>query len=170
VIHESGEDMENASSGSSVCDLKNRVALVTGGSRGIGKAIALTFAAAGAAVAVNYRERGKDALAVVESIRERGGRAEAFGGDVSLNSAVQGMVHEVEDRLGQIDILVNNAGVAATTDLEITEEDFDRTIAINLKSAFLCTRTVLPRMRAKRWGRIVNISAMGARAGSMIKA
>jgi 3-oxoacyl-[acyl-carrier protein] reductase len=159
--------MENASNGSSVCDLKKRVALVTGGSRGIGKAIALTLAAAGAAVAVNYRERSKDALAVVEAIRERGGRAEAFGGDVSLNSAVQGMVHEVEDRLGQIDILVNNAGVAATSDVEITEEDFDRTIAINLKSAFLCTRTVLPRMRTKRWGRIVNISAMGARAGSL---
>jgi 3-oxoacyl-[acyl-carrier protein] reductase len=159
--------MENASSGSSVCDLRNRVALVTGGSRGIGKAIALTLAAAGATVAVNYRERGKDALAVVEAIRERGGRAEAFRGDVSLNSAVRDMVHEVEDHLGQIDILVNNAGVAATSDVEITEEDFDRTIAINLKSAFLCTRTVLPRMRARHWGRIVNISAMGARAGSL---
>jgi 3-oxoacyl-[acyl-carrier protein] reductase len=159
--------MENASSGSSVCDLKNRVALVTGGSRGIGKAIALALAATGAAVALNYRERGKDAHAVVEAIRERGGRAEVFRGDVSLNSAVEGMVHEVENRLGQIDILVNNAGVAAASDVEIMEEDFDRTIAINLKSAFLCARTVLPRMRARRWGRIVNISAMGARAGSL---
>jgi 3-oxoacyl-[acyl-carrier protein] reductase len=75
------------------------------------------------------------------------------------------MIHEVEEHLGPIDILVNNAGVAAH-DIEITEEDFDRTIATNLKSAFLCTQAVLTGMRARRWGRIVNISAMGARAGS----
>ena len=146
---------------------RNRVALVTGGSRGIGKAIALTMAEAGAAIAVNYRERGEEAEAVAEAIRKSGGRAAAFGADVSLRAAVHGMVHDVEERLGPIDILVNNAGMAAVRGLdEITEEDFDRDIAVNLKSAFLCTQAVLPGMRARRWGRIVNISSIGARVGA----
>jgi 3-oxoacyl-[acyl-carrier protein] reductase len=78
------------------------------------------------------------------------------------------MVHEVEKRLGPIDILVNNAGMAATHGLDdITEEDFDRTIAVNLKSVFLCIEAALPGMRARRWGRIVNISSIGARAGAV---
>ena len=148
-------------------ELENRVALVTGGSRGIGKAIALTLAEAGAAVAVNYRVRGEEAGAIAEAIRKSGGRAAAFGADVSLRAAVQSMVHDVEERLGPIDILVNNAGMAAVRGLdEITEEDFDRDIAVNLKSAFLCTQAVLPGMRARRWGRIVNISSIGARLGA----
>jgi 3-oxoacyl-[acyl-carrier protein] reductase len=77
------------------------------------------------------------------------------------------MVHDIEERLGPIDILVNNAGMAAIRGLDnITEEDFDRTIAVNLKSAFLCTQAVLPGMRTRHWGRIVNISSVGARIGS----
>ena len=148
-------------------DLKNRVALVTGGSRGIGRGIALALAKAGAAVAVNYRERGEDAKAVTEAIREAGGCADAFGADVSLRVDVQSMVRDVEARLGPIDILVNNAGMAAARGLDdITEEDFDRALAVNLKSAFLCTQAVLPGMRIRRWGRIVNISSIGARIGS----
>ncbi|MGH8318177.1 MAG: SDR family NAD(P)-dependent oxidoreductase [Steroidobacteraceae bacterium] len=148
-------------------DLKDRVALVTGGSRGIGRAVALALGEAGAAVAVNYRERGEDAAAVAQAIIKSGGRAAPFGADVSLHSAVQGMVHNIEERLGPIDILVNNAGTASARGLDdISEEDFDRTIAINLKSAFLCTQAVLPGMRARRWGRIVNISSIGARIGS----
>jgi 3-oxoacyl-[acyl-carrier protein] reductase len=148
-------------------ELKNRVALVTGGSRGIGKAVALALAEAGAAVAVNYRERDTEAAAVAEAIRKSGGRAAAFGADVSLRTAVQSMVHDVEERLGPIDILVNNAGMAAARGLDdMTEEDFDRAIATNLKSAFLCTQAVLPGMRARRWGRIVNISSIGARVGA----
>ncbi len=132
-------------------ELKNRVALVTGGSRGVGKAVAFAQAKAEAAVAVNYRERGKEAEAVVEAIRESGGRAAAFGADVSLGAAVQSMVHDVEERLGSIDILVNNAGMAAARGLDdITEEDFDRAIAVNLKSAFVCTQAVLRGMRARR--------------------
>ena len=147
--------------------LKDRVALVTGGSRGIGAAIALALAEAGAKVAVNYREQSGQAAAVVETIRERGGQAEAFAADVSLGTAVQSMVHEVEERLGPVDILVNNAGIATMRGLDdITEEDFDRTIAVNLKSAFLCTQAVLPGMRARRWGRIVNMSSIGARVGA----
>jgi NAD(P)-dependent dehydrogenase (short-subunit alcohol dehydrogenase family) len=119
-------------------ELKNRVSLVTGGSRGIGKAIAFALGEAGAAVAINFRERSVEAKAVAEAIRAKGGRAEAFAGDVSLGESVQRMVREVEERLGPIDVLVNNAGTAASPGLdEITEEDFDRSIAVNLKSAFL---------------------------------
>jgi 3-oxoacyl-[acyl-carrier protein] reductase len=148
-------------------ELKNRVALVTGGSRGIGRAIALALAEAGAAVAVNYRERGEEAEAVAEAIRTTGGRAAAFGADVSLGVAVQSLVHDIEERLGPIGILVNNAGMAVMRSLDdITEEDFDRDIAVNLKSAFLCMQAVLPGMRARRWGRIVNISSIGARIGA----
>jgi 3-oxoacyl-[acyl-carrier protein] reductase len=150
-------------------DLKNRVALVTGGSRGIGEAIAIALAKAGAALAVNYRERSQEAAAVVENIQRNGGRAAAIAADVSLAGAVRGMISDVESRLGPIDILVNNAGIAVTRGLdEITEEDFDRTVAVNLKSAFLCTQGVLAGMRGRRWGRIVNISSIAARGAGSI--
>jgi len=148
-------------------ELSNRVALVTGGSRGIGKAIALALAKAGAAVAINYRERGEEAASVVAAIREGGGRAAAVAADVSIAAAVQRMVAEAEDRFGSIDILVNNAGMAQARGLDdISEADFDQALAVNLKSAFLCTQAVLPDMRARRWGRIVNISSIGARIGA----
>jgi 3-oxoacyl-[acyl-carrier protein] reductase len=147
--------------------LNDRIALVTGGSRGIGKAIALALADAGAAVAVNYRERSDEAEAVAEAIRKNGGRAGVFGADVSDRGAVHGMVRDIEERLGPIDILINNAGIAAIRTIdEITEEEFDRSIAVNLKSVFLCTQAVLPRMRARHWGRIVNLSSIGARIGA----
>jgi 3-oxoacyl-[acyl-carrier protein] reductase len=101
-----------------------KVALVTGGSRSFGRAIALALARAGAAVAVNYRERAEEAASVVEGIHRSGGRADAIASDVSIAGAVQGMVHEVEERLGPIDILFNNAGMAAMRGLDdITEED-----------------------------------------------
>lgn len=147
--------------------LEGKLALVTGASRGIGKAVALSLAQAGAAVAVNFRERGHDAEAVVQAIQAIGGRALAVGADVSHSDAVQGMVRHVEAHLGPIDILVNNAGTAASRSLDtITEEDFDFAIATNLKSAFLCTQAVTPGMRHRRWGRIINISSIGARIGS----
>lgn len=147
--------------------MSNRVAVVTGGSRGIGKAISLSLGLAGAAVAVNYRERDAEAKAVVKTIRESGGRAEAFGGDVSMCNSVERIVRDVEKHFGAIDILVNNAGMATPRSLDdITEEDFDRSIAVNLKSAFLCTQAVLPGMRARRWGRVVNVSSIGARIGA----
>src|ERR1700677_4046340 len=127
-------------------DLTGRVALVTGGSRGIGRAIALALANAGAAVAVNYHERERLAAELVDGVRAGGRRAIAVGADVSSGPAVEGMVGQVEDELGPIDILINNAGVATVRGLDdLTEQDFDRTIAINLKSAFLCTSAVLPR-------------------------
>jgi 3-oxoacyl-[acyl-carrier protein] reductase len=148
-------------------ELKNRVALVTGASRGIGKAIALALAGRGAALAVNYRRRVDEAQAVASAILKEGGHAAIFSADVSNRAAVQSMVREVEERLGPVDILVNNAGMASVRSLEdITEEDFDHGIATNLKSAFLCTQAVLPGMRRRSWGRIVNISSIGARIGA----
>ena len=145
-------------------DLSGRVALVTGASRGIGRAIALALAEAGAAVAVNYRTRAADALAVVADIQALGRRAVAVGADVSDGSAVADMVSHVTTELGAVDVLVNNAGIAIIRGIDdLTEADFDTTIAVNLKSAFLCTKAVLPPMRAQSWGRIVNISSGAAR-------
>jgi 3-oxoacyl-[acyl-carrier protein] reductase len=150
-------------------DLTNRVALVTGGSRGIGRAIALALANAGAAVAVNYHQHERLAAEAVDSIRAGGRRAIAVGADVSSRQAVETMVRRVEAELGSIDVLINNAGVATVRGLDdLTEDDFDGTIAINLKSAFLCSSAVLPGMRASRWGRIVNISSVAARGGGAI--
>ena len=144
--------------------LTDRVALVTGGSRGIGRAVALALADAGAAVAVNYRERAGDAATVVDAIRKAGGRAMAVGADVSRSAEVSAMAAAIERELGPIDVLVNNAGVALIRNLDdLTEEDFDLTIAVNLKSAFLCTQAVVPSMRERKWGRIVNISSGAAR-------
>jgi len=148
-------------------ELKNRTALVTGGSRGIGKAIALALANAGAGVAMNYRERAEEAASVLEAIHRIGGRAVAIAADVSIAGSVQHMFSTIETQLGPIDILINNAGIAPVRGLDdITEEDFDRTLAVNLKSAFLCTQAVLAGMRARHWGRIINISSIGARIGS----
>ena len=145
-------------------DLIGRTALVTGASRGIGRAIALALAESGASVAVNYRERAWDALAVVADIQAAGGRAVAVGADVSDSAAVTAMVERVTAELGPVDVLVNNAGVAIIRGIDdLTEADFDTTIAVNLKSAFLCTKAVLPHMRAQAWGRIVNISSGAAR-------
>jgi 3-oxoacyl-[acyl-carrier protein] reductase len=150
-------------------DLSGRIALVTGASRGIGAAIAVALAEAGAAVAVNYRERAAEADAVAARISGTGGRAITTGADVSQAAAVAKMVDHVVSALGPIDILVNNAGIAIVRGLDdLTESDFDQTIAVNLKSAFLCTQAVLPAMRAKKWGRIVNISSGAARGGGAI--
>ena len=127
------------------------------------------LAEAGAAVAVNYRERADEADAVVAKIKASGGRAIAVAADVSQAAAVAKMVEQVASALGPIDILVNNAGVAIVRGIdELTEDDFDRTIAVNLKSAFLCTQAVLPGMRAQHWGRIVNISSGAARGAGGI--
>jgi len=150
-------------------DLTGHIALVTGASRGIGAAIAIALAEAGAAVAVNYRERADDAETVVAKIKDMGGRAIATAADVSQAATVAKLVDHVATALGPIDILVNNAGIAIIRGIdELTESDFDMTIAVNLKSAFLCTQAVLPGMRAKKWGRIVNISSGAARGAGAI--
>jgi len=147
-----------------MASLNNRVALVTGGSRGIGRAVAISLADAGAAVAVNYREKATEAQNVVETIRAAGGRAMAVGADVSRAAQVSEMMAACERELGPVDVLVNNAGVGLVRSVDdLTEEDFDLTIAVNLKSVFLCTQAVVPGMRARKWGRIVNISSGAAR-------
>jgi 3-oxoacyl-[acyl-carrier protein] reductase len=147
-----------------MADFGGRVALVTGGSRGIGRAIASALAEAGADVAVNYRARGEEAENVVRAIEAHGRRGIAVQADVSQGEPVAGLVRTVESALGPIDILINNAGVALRRGLDdLTEADFDHTIAVNLKSAFLCTQAVLAHMRAQGWGRIVNISSGAAR-------
>jgi 3-oxoacyl-[acyl-carrier protein] reductase len=149
--------------------LQGRVALVTGSSRGIGRAIAIALASAGAAVAVNYRQRENEAAAVVDEIERGGGRALAVRADVSVAADVDAMMRDVESRLGAIDVLVNNAGTATVSDIEsLTEAEFDRTLAVNLKSVFLCTQAVLPGMRARRWGRVVNLSSVAARGAGAI--
>jgi len=150
-------------------DLSAHVALVTGASRSIGAAIALTLAESGATVAVNYRERAGDAEAVVARIKSNGGRAIAVAADVSQSAAVTGMVERVARELGPTDILVNNAGIAIVRSVdELSESDFDRTLLVNLKSAFLCTQAVLPGMRERKWGRIVNITSGAARGAGAI--
>jgi 3-oxoacyl-[acyl-carrier protein] reductase len=149
--------------------LKDRVALVTGGSRGIGRAIALALAAEGVSVAVNYRKRESDAVEVVASIERTGSRAIAVRADVSVNDEVQAMMADVNARLGSIDVLVNNAGMASMVDIDaITEAQFDRMLAVNLKSAFLCTQSVLRGMRQRRWGRIINMSSVAARGAGVV--
>ena len=147
-----------------MASLNNRVALVTGGSRGIGQAIAVSLAEAGAAIAVNYREKTAEARNVVETIHRAGGRAMAVGADVSQAAEVAGMMAAIERELGPVDVLVNNAGIGLVRTVdELTEDDFDRTIAVNLKSVFLCPLGVVPGLRARNWGRIVNISSGAAR-------
>jgi 3-oxoacyl-[acyl-carrier protein] reductase len=144
--------------------LTGRVALVTGASRGIGAAIARALAEAGADVAINYRDRATEAEAVATQITAVGRRSIALAADVSQSATVTTMVRTIEDKLGPIDILINNAGIALIRGIDdLTEADFDATIAVNLKSAFLCTQAVLPHMRTHGWGRIVNISSGAAR-------
>jgi 3-oxoacyl-[acyl-carrier protein] reductase len=150
-------------------DLTKRVALVTGGSRGIGRAVALALAEAGADVAVNYRDRAEQAQEVADTIRASGRRAVAVAADVSQSAAVADLVHKVNAQLGGIDVLVNNAGIAFVRGIDdLTEAEFDQTLAVNLKSVFLCTQAVLPAMRSRHWGRIVNISSVAARIGGAV--
>ncbi len=150
-------------------DLGGRVALVTGGGRGIGRAIALVLAEAGAAVGVNYRSRADAAKATAQAIRQLGRRAEPLAADVSIATEVERLTEEVAEKLGPVDILVNNAGVSEPCGIEeLTEELFDRTLTQNLKSAFLCTQALLPGMRARGFGRIVNISSGAARGAGAV--
>ena len=151
-----------------LADLKGRVALVTGASRGIGRAVALALAAAGVDVAVNYHSKEHLALEVCELIRGLGRRTVAVAADVSRAAAVNRMVEVVERELGPVDILINNAGIVQQKPLaEITEADFDAMIATNLKSAFLVTQRVLSAMRERTWGRIVNLSSVAAQTGGV---
>ena len=149
--------------------LRGRVALVTGGSRGIGAAISRALTEAGASVAINYRERSEEAKRFALRLRETGAVVSCIAADVSKPDAVTAMVEAVKSEFGPIDILVNNAGIAIVRGVDdLSEADFDQTIAVNLKSAFLCMQAVLPAMRARKWGRIVNISSGAARGAGSI--
>jgi 3-oxoacyl-[acyl-carrier protein] reductase len=149
--------------------LRGRTALVTGGCRGIGAAISTALAEAGAAVAINYRERTDEAKKLAEGLRKTGVNVITVQADVSLADAVSKMVDTAKSELGTIDILINNAGIAITRSIDdLSEADFDQTITTNLKSVFLCTQAVLPMMRAEKWGRIVNISSGAARGAGAI--
>src|SRR5215472_12828886 len=150
-------------------DLTHKVALVTGGGRGIGAAVSLALVKAGLKIAVNYRTRRDEAEEICSEIRGLGGRAIALKADVSESTCVKQMVSTVESELGAVSILVNNAGISRPQKLEqITEADWDELIAVNLKSAFLVTQAVLPKMRSARWGRIVNISSVAAQVGGVV--
>ena len=144
-----------------------KVALVTGGSRGIGRAIAEQLAAAGARVAVNYVARGEEATDVVRGIRDHGGEALSFQADVRCADAVDVMVRQVIEALGPIDILVNNAGITRDGLLaRMPVEDWLDVIDTNLTGAFRCTRAVLRQMMRRRWGRIISISSVAGLAGN----
>lgn len=145
----------------------SRVALVTGGSRGIGRAIALDLATHGSPVAVNYATKVDAALEVVALIEAGGGQAIAVGADVSQEKDVEGLFAEVADKLGPVEILVNNAGI--TRDnllLRMSADEFDQVINTNLRSAFLCTKAALKGMLRNKWGRIISISSVAGLAGN----
>jgi 3-oxoacyl-[acyl-carrier protein] reductase len=149
--------------------LNSRIALVTGGSRGIGRAAAQTLANAGGHVAVNYRTHAAEAEGVCAEIRAIGGKAISIQADVSVAKEVAGMVRHVGEALGPVTVLVNNAGVSHLQPFDqITERDWDEVLAVNLKSVFLVTQAVLPGMRAARWGRIINRSSVAAQTGGVI--
>jgi 3-oxoacyl-[acyl-carrier protein] reductase len=149
--------------------LQGRVALVTGASRGIGRAIALALAQAGADVLVNCREREDAATEVVRQIEALGGRALAVRADVTAREQVRAMVSRAVESLGAIDILVNNAGFLQQKPFtDITDEDWDRVLAVNLKGVFLCSQEVLPAMRSRGSGRIVNMASSGGQLGGTL--
>ena len=152
-------------------DLSGRVALVTGSSRGIGRAIALGMARAGADIVVNYKSRAADARDAEAEIAGLGRRVLTVQADVARGAEVERLVDAARTQLGPIDILVNNAGIARVQAIEeTTEHDWDELLAVNLKSCFLVTQAVLPGLRARRWGRIVNLSSVAAHVGGVVGA
>ena len=150
-------------------DLSGRVALVTGGSRGIGRAIAVGLAEVGADVAINYVANETAATGALSAVKAAGQRGIAVRADVSDATAVAEMITEVELSLGPIDILVNNAGIATPRAIEeTTEEDFVHTLHVNLTSSFLCSQAVLPGMRRRKWGRLIFITSGAAHSGGRV--
>ncbi len=150
-------------------DLSGRAALVTGASRGIGRAVALKLAERGAKVAVNYYLNADAAGAeeVAQQIRSQSGECLLIQGDVSQPVDVESMVQAAQEAFGRIDILVNNAGITRDTlILRMSDEDWDEVQNTNLRGAFLCTRAVLRSMMRQRWGRIINISSLAGVVGN----
>lgn len=147
--------------------LENKVAVVTGGSRGIGRAIALEFASRGAAVVVNYNSSPDAAEDVVKQIAEAGGKAAAFKADVSDFKQAESLIKFAVDTFGDLNILVNNAGI--TRDqliMMMPEADWDAVINTNLKSTFNCSKAAVKHMMRKRTGRIINIASVAGQMGN----
>lgn len=143
-----------------------RVALITGGARGIGAAIALELAGKGFNLAVNYLQNEAQALNVVSEIQGMGRQAIAVGGDVGDCRAVEAMVNTVLNQFGRVDVLVNNAGITRDTVLlKMQEEHWDQVLTTNLKGVFLCCRAVLPDMLTRKWGRIINLGSIVGQQG-----
>jgi NAD(P)-dependent dehydrogenase (short-subunit alcohol dehydrogenase family) len=142
--------------------LENKVALITGGAKGMGRAMALRFAEEGCDVIINAMHI-EGAQKVADEVKEKGREAIAIEADISSNVEVADMVDRAIKKFGKIDILVNNAGGAGGGDLEhSTEEDWDRILAVNLKGHFLVTKAVVPRMKERKYGKIIFVSSMGA--------
>ncbi|RQP14056.1 3-oxoacyl-ACP reductase family protein [Parapedobacter defluvii] len=141
--------------------LANKVAIVTGSSQSIGKGIALRFAKEGAKVVVNYLSNERLALAVVDEIRKNGGEAFAFRADVSNEDDVQRMVETTVARYGTVDILVNNAAIDPRQKWnEISVAEWDRVMANNVRSQFICCKAVYPYMQKQQYGKIINVSSV----------
>ena len=141
--------------------MKDKVALVTGGSRGIGRAICLELAARGAAVAVNYAGNEQAALETVEACRALGAQAQAFRADVADPAACEELLKVVKEAFGKVDILVNNAGITRDGLLMTAKaEDFDKVLDTNLKGAYFCMKAASKLMMRQRYGRIVNLSSV----------
>jgi 3-oxoacyl-[acyl-carrier protein] reductase len=148
-------------------ELTGRAALVTGASRGIGRAIALELARRGAAVAVNYNRSAEAAEELVEQICAAGGKAQAFMADVSDFQQAQGLVKNTLEALGGLDILVNNAGITRDTLIMMMgEEDWDSVMETNLKSTFNCSKAAVRHMMRKRYGRVINIASVSGQLGN----
>src|SRR5690242_7675039 len=141
--------------------LKDKVAIVTGASRGIGRAIAESLAEAGAAVVVNHRASERQAAETVEGIEGRGGQAVAIAADMGVVADAQKLVDGAVERFGRLDILVNNAGVGNRTAMaEMSEKEFDWTLSVNARGPFFMIQAAVPRM--SDGGRIINISSCGS--------
>jgi 3-oxoacyl-[acyl-carrier protein] reductase len=150
-------------------NLNGKVALVTGASRGIGRDIALALSRAGASIALNYLKNEKEAADTAREIEQAGSPYLMVRADVSKSGSVAEMISKISKGLGPVQILINNAGISRPQKLdEITEKDWDETIQINLKSAFLVTQAVLADMRTQKYGRIINISSVAAQTGGVV--
>jgi 3-oxoacyl-[acyl-carrier protein] reductase len=148
--------------------LKDKVALVTGSSRGVGRFIVLAFAKEGAKVMVNYTSNEKAANEVLDTIRKMGGQGKVFKADVAKKAEAQALVQATVDAFGGLDILVNNAGFTRPSMmLKMTEEQWDAVVDIHLKGAFLCTQAAAPHMIAKSSGKIINVTSVAGVVGTV---
>jgi 3-oxoacyl-[acyl-carrier protein] reductase len=150
-------------------DLKGRVALVTGGSRGIGRAACLLLARHGADVALGYRLDAEAAEAARQAIEREGRKGLAIPGDLSRRRDAEALVRKTSETLGRLDILVNNHGIWKDGPIDsMTEEEWDETLDVNLKGVFLCTRAAVPLMKRQGWGRIINIASTAGQRGEAL--